>query len=181
MHQTKITIRKATVADAPILSPFMAKTFADTYGAQNDPHDLSAYLTTSYTIPNQTAELKDPNTIIQLVHHKNDLIAFSHVRRHPTPPACITADYAHPIEIFRFYVDKPYHGKGIARPLMETAINDARELGGQHIWLGVWEHNPRGKAFYKKEGFTAIGDHIFTVGSDDQTDIILIKKINAPT
>jgi ribosomal protein S18 acetylase RimI-like enzyme len=41
------------------------------------------------------------------------------------------------------------------------------------MWLGVWEHNPRAIAFYHKHGFVDVGDHVFLLGEDPQTDIIM--------
>jgi ribosomal protein S18 acetylase RimI-like enzyme len=63
--------------------------------------------------------------------------------------------------------------------LMAEAHRAARELGGRHIWLGVWEHNPRGIAFYRKTGFVEVGTHDFYVGSDRQTDRVLVVPVIA--
>ena len=41
------------------------------------------------------------------------------------------------------------------------------------MWLGVWERNARAIAFYAKWGFIDIGDHVFMLGSDRQTDRIM--------
>jgi ribosomal protein S18 acetylase RimI-like enzyme len=41
------------------------------------------------------------------------------------------------------------------------------------IWLGVWEENQKAIRFYKKNGFVEFGKHIFRLGDDDQTDIMM--------
>ena len=61
---------------------------------------------------------------------------------------------------------------GNARVLRAEEHDEARRRGAGAIWLGVWEHNPRAQAFYRKCGFTPVGSHIFMVGSDPQTDQI---------
>lgn len=54
---------------------------------------------------------------------------------------------------------------GIAQTFMAAAQEVARELGGLHTWLGVWERNPRALAFYKKQGFIDVGSTTFHVGA----------------
>jgi ribosomal protein S18 acetylase RimI-like enzyme len=39
--------------------------------------------------------------------------------------------------------------------------------------LGVWEENHRALAFYTKNGFIAFDKHIFRLGNDEQTDIMM--------
>jgi ribosomal protein S18 acetylase RimI-like enzyme len=78
------------------------------------------------------------------------------------------------VELARFYVDRPWHGRGVARELMDAARAAARNLGGRTFWLGVWEHNPRAIAFYAKCGFRDVGSHKFLVGSDLQTDRVMV-------
>jgi len=48
------------------------------------------------------------------------------------------------------------------------------------VWLGVWEHNPRAIAFYRKWGFEAVGEHVFVVGTDPQRDLVMTRSALAP-
>ena len=84
---------------------------------------------------------------------------------------------ARPIELQRFYVDRPAHGTGVAQALMGAARQAAREFGGEHLWLGVWERNPRAIAFYTKAGFRDVGSTVFQVGPDRQTDRVLVAPL----
>lgn len=54
------TIRRAHVRDAALLADLGARTFSDTYGADNTPEDIAAYLANSFGIAQQEAELVDP-------------------------------------------------------------------------------------------------------------------------
>lgn len=169
-----ISIRHGNASDAAVLAEFAARTFAETFAADNNPEDMQAFLETTYGIPQQTQELTDPNVITLLVHEAQTLVAFAQVRRGP-PPHCVTQP--NPIELQRFYVDRPAHGKGIAQKLMAEVRQAAKELSGQHLWLGVWEHNPRAITFYQKMGFVEVGSHDFFVGPDRQTDQIMVTKL----
>jgi len=75
------------------------------------------------------------------------------------------------------YVDKPWHGKGIAQDLMDFILTLAKQLGSGQVWLGVWENNLRATSFYRKYAFTEVSEHIFMVGSDPQRDIIMMRSV----
>jgi ribosomal protein S18 acetylase RimI-like enzyme len=60
---------------------------------------------------------------------------------------------------------------------MAASISKAEEGNADHVWLGVWERNPRAIAFYKKLGFSEVGDHVFVLGTDPQRDIIMIREL----
>jgi GNAT superfamily N-acetyltransferase len=87
------------------------------------------------------------------------------------PPACVTA--ARPLELWRFYVAREWHGRGLAQQLMAAVIAAARGRNSGVLWLGVWERNPRAQAFYKKSGFVDIGSQTFLVGTDEQADRVM--------
>jgi ribosomal protein S18 acetylase RimI-like enzyme len=69
-----------------------------------------------------------------------------------------------------------FHGKKVGQLLYDKAIEIARQLNVDYVWLGVWEENPRAIAFYRKNGFVAFDKHIFKLGDDEQTDIMM--KLN---
>jgi diamine N-acetyltransferase len=45
------------------------------------------------------------------------------------------------------------------------------------MWLSVWERNPRAIAFYGKCGFRMVGSKDFWVGSDRQTDHVMVLEL----
>jgi GNAT superfamily N-acetyltransferase len=169
-----LEIRVAVAADASALAEFAARTFAETFGADNRPEDLRAHLAASFSLAQQTREILDPAVVTMLGFQNHTLVAFAQVRRKP-PPACV--DVEHPIELQRFYVDRPGHGTGVAQRLMQAARQAARDFDGRHLWLGVWERNSRAIAFYKKVGFTDQGSTDFFVGPDRQTDRVLVAPL----
>ncbi len=169
-----IRFRRAEAADAPALAELAARTFADSFGADNRPEDLEAHLQSAYGRTQQAAEIADPDVRTVLGYRDDQLIGFAQVRR-KSSPACVVAE--HPAELHRFYLVRSAQGTGAAMPLMHAAREAARELGGRHLWLGVWERNPRAIAFYAKAGFTKVGHHDFQVGGDRQTDWVLLAPL----
>jgi diamine N-acetyltransferase len=60
---------------------------------------------------------------------------------------------------------------------MDAVVGEARTRGAQTLWLGVWERNARAIAFYRKRGFQDVGRHQFLVGTDRQTDRLMVLPI----
>ena len=169
-----LRIGKATRSDARALAEFAARTFSDTFGPDNRPADMAMFLASRFGVEQQTREITDPAYATLLAEVDGELAGYAQLRL-DTPPACVTGPA--PIELLRFYVDKQWKGRGIAQRLMEEVRSAAGNLGAKTLWLGVWEHNPRARAFYTKCGFRDVGSHDFMLGTDRQTDRILVAPI----
>ena len=62
---------------------------------------------------------------------------------------------------------------------MRASLDAARSAGHRTIWLGVWERNARAISFYERWVFEKVGDHVFRLGSDDQTDLIMARPVHS--
>ena len=167
-------IRKAEIADALRLARLEERTFRDTFAATNTQEDMALHCDAYYGEAIQSRELADPRLEILVSETEGELVGFVQLRR-DRPPDCVKAE--RPTEIQRLYVAKAWHGKGVAQDLMAAALAIAAARGADAVWLGVWEHNPRAIAFYKKWGFAEVGAHIFPLGTDPQRDIVMVRAM----
>ena len=167
-------VRRGEPSDAPALAEFAARTFVEAFGPANRREDMEAHLASAYGVAQQGRELADPKCITVLMQAGDSLVGYAQVRRAP-PPACVVGE--EPVELHRFYVDRPWHGQGVAQRLMEAVHAAARDLGGRTLWLGVWERNPRAIAFYQKSGWHDTGATTFCVGPDRQTDRVMVTPV----
>jgi ribosomal protein S18 acetylase RimI-like enzyme len=165
-------LRDATAADAAALAELAERTFRDTFAASNTPENLDAFCAGAYGTAIQGREIADPRMATVLAEHQGRLVGFGQLRWGP-PPECVSAQ--RPVEIQRLYVDAPWHGRGVAQALMGELLERAATGGADQVWLGVWEHNLRAIAFYRKLGFAAVGAHVFPVGQDPQRDLVLVR------
>lgn len=170
VSELNCTIRRAVPEDAAPLAELAARIFRDTFGAYTTPKDMAAHLAASYSPALQLAEIESPE-IVTIFAFCDGPAAFAQLRR-GTPPACVTTE--RPVEVWRFYVDQAWHGRGVARKLMQAALDEA--AGATAVWLGVWEHNARAIAFYSKLGFVDVGSHDFLLGGDLQTDKVMVRE-----
>jgi diamine N-acetyltransferase len=177
LHHAVSTIRTANSSDAAPLSELARRTFVEAFGDANDPEDLAAFLAATYSAEIQRQELVDPERRCLVAESEGVLTAFALMRLGHRLP-CISDPTA--VELQRFYVDRTAHGTGLAQRLMQAVFTSAREHGAHSVWLGVWEQNPRALRFYAAQGFTQVGSHVFRVGRDDQTDLVLSRPLITP-
>ena len=167
-------MKRATEKDAEVLTRLGKSTFIETFAKDNRPEDIEQYVSETFRLERQLAEIRDPNRWIEIAWLEGQPAGFLHLLK-GTPDPSVTGPKA--IEILRLYVDSRWHGKGVGASLMDRAIQIAHDEGYETLWLGVWEKNFRAQAFYAKYGFKTVGSHLFRLGSDDQTDLIMERSV----
>lgn len=170
----KVFIRRATDADAALLSSMALKIFLDTFSEGNRAEDIALHAERAYSPEIQLRELGDESRAWFIAEAGGEAAGFAMVGE-PESKSC--ADFESPVELFRFYVDKAWHGRGVAGPLMEAVEEFARSTGGKTLCLGVWERNARAIRFYEKTGFRDVGSQPYLLGEDLQTDRVMIRVI----
>lgn len=166
-------IRRATPSDANLLAELGATTFSETFAADNSAEDMAAYLAASFSPEKQAAELSDPLSTFLIAEINGSTVGYAMLR--PNEPAKRVSN-ERPVELVRLYVSGQWHGRGIGAALMQACLDEARRQDYRTLWLGVWEHNNRAQAFYRKWKFHQVGEHIFQLGADPQNDILMERK-----
>lgn len=165
-----IIISKLGINDVEKLQAISRTTFAQTFDEHNNAEDMKAYLDTSFAIDKLIAEISNPNSEFYFAIENEIIVGYLKVN---TGAAQTENKDASAFEIERIYVDQAYLGKKIGQLLFEKAIDLAKVKKASYVWLGVWEENHRALAFYKKNGFIPFDKHIFRLGNDEQTDIMM--------
>jgi ribosomal protein S18 acetylase RimI-like enzyme len=168
------TIRLGTPEDASLLTELAARIFHETFAAENRAEDMKAYMDETFTVARQTEWLSDPQATVLLAFVGDAAAGYAKLRA-GAAPECVPGE--RPVELARLYADRAWHGRGIGAALMEACLAEARRSGYRTMWLGVWERNWRAIAFYRKWGFVECGSHVFRLGSDPQTDLLMSRAI----
>ena len=175
MAERLTPIRLAVPSDAAALAELGARTFRDAFDADNTPEDMALYLASSYGPDLQSAELRNAGIVTLLAEGESRLAGYAQLREGPAPD-CV--DGPRPIELWRFYVDRAWQGRGVAQMLMAATIEAAAARGAGTLWLSVWERNPRAQAFYRRSGFEDRGEKAFILGTDRQTDRVMALALS---
>ena len=172
---SNLIIRRAKMDDAGLLAELGARTFSETFAADNSPADMAAYLASSFSEAQQAAELADPHSTFHIAETNGVAVGYAMLRSGSVLDP-VTDD--EPIELVRLYVSQEHLGGGVGAALMRVCVNEASRRGHRTLWLGVWKHNHRAQAFYRKWNFHEVGTHIFQLGEDAQTDILMERSIS---
>lgn len=170
-----MAIRAATLSDAACLAAFAERTFRETFAADNSAENMDLHCARRFSAEIQGQEISDPKMSTLLAEVGGELVGFAQLRP-AQATACVKAD--RPAELHRIYVAGAWHGRGIAGELMRAVYAAAALAGSDCIWLGVWERNPRAIAFYRKCGFSVVGEHEFMLGQDQQRDLVLAAPLD---
>ena len=165
-----LSIRKVTINDIDQLQAISQKTFSETFSDGNTAENMTKYLDEEFSIENLSAELTNENSEFYFATINHNVIGYLKLNFGLSQTE-LKDDKA--LEIERIYVLKEFHGKKVGQLLYEQAIQIARQKNAEYVWLGVWEENPRAIQFYQKNGFVAFDKHVFKLGDDEQTDIMM--------
>jgi ribosomal protein S18 acetylase RimI-like enzyme len=174
MTTNTVAIRKAELGDLAAVQGIARATFFETFAATNTEADMQHYLTEKFSDAAVSAELSHPDSLLFIAWVDETPIGYLKINtgQAQTEPQ---GDIA--LEIERIYVRNAYHSKKVGQFLYDQALACARQQNKTQIWLGVWEENPKAIRFYEKNGFVAFDKHIFQLGTDQQTDILMRKVL----
>lgn len=165
-----IDIKEVTLDDINQLQKIGRQTFFETFSGSNSEENMIKYLDEGFSMEKLRSEVIDKNTKFYFAILETKIIGYLKLN---FGNAQTELKDEKAIEIERIYVLNDFHGKNVGQILYEKAIQVAREKKAEYVWLGVWEENPRAIRFYKKNGFVEFDKHIFRLGEDEQTDIMM--------
>lgn len=166
----QIELKQVTVADIEQLQKIGRTTFSETFSAYNTAENMNAYLEKDFAWEKLSAELGNPDSLFYFAVLDDKVIGYLKLNFGQSQTELKNSTG---LEIERIYVLREYHGKKVGQVLFEKAMQVSREKNVDYVWLGVWEENPRAISFYKKNGFVEFDKHIFRLGGDEQTDIMM--------
>jgi ribosomal protein S18 acetylase RimI-like enzyme len=171
---TTIEIRKATVSDLETIQKISIQTFIETFAAVNTPENIANYIKESLNTEQLTAELNNANSQFYIAYSDTEVVGYLKINFGDAQTETINENA---LEVQRIYVLQTFHGKNIGQLLLDKVKKIAQTMDVDSIWLGVWEENHRALQFYTKNGFVVFDKHVFIMGNDEQTDLLMQFQI----
>lgn len=172
---TSITIKKVSPEELQVLQSIGKETFYETFAKDNSGDDMQKYLEENFSAEKLARELNTAESRFFIAWEGHNAVGYLKVN---TGNAQTELQDDASMEIERIYVKSSYHGKKVGQLLYDKALEAALEEKKQYLWLGVWEENLRAVNFYKKNGFITFDKHIFRLGSEEQTDLMMKKDLS---
>lgn len=172
---SSIIINKASAEDVEIVQSLGRQTFSETFAEDNTEEAMKKYLEESFNTEKIKSELNNPDSFFSIAWEEDNPVGYLKVNSGEAQTE-LQDDTA--LEIERIYVKKSHHGKKVGQLLYNQALETAEQLGKSYLWLGVWEKNLRALQFYRKNGFVEFDKHIFRLGEEEQTDLMMKKVLD---
>nr|WP_315154777.1 GNAT family N-acetyltransferase [uncultured Flavobacterium sp.] len=169
-----IDIKRANLEDLITIQNVGITAFTETFSEINTPENMEKYVQENFNTAQLTLEINNPNSPFYIAFSDNEPIGYLKLNMGNAQTETIKDET---IEIQRIYVLKAFHGKKLGQLLLDQAVKVAKEHSVDYIWLGVWEENHRALQFYAKNGFVIFDKHIFILGNDQQTDLLMKLQI----
>jgi ribosomal protein S18 acetylase RimI-like enzyme len=169
-----IKINKVELDEIQDLQRIGKLTFSETFSASNTEKDMNKYLQENFSLERISKEWNDKNSQFYFAKEGEKILGYLKLNFGESQTELKDQ---RALEIERIYVLKEFHGKKVGQVLFEKALEIAEEKNVDYVWLGVWEENPRAINFYKKNGFQEFDKHIFKLGNDEQTDLLMKLKL----
>ncbi len=170
-------ISKVSTNDAVLLQLIGRQTFYEAFKDENSEEDMNQYLNESFSSQKIAEELKNVNSEFYFAKSNDQVLGYLKINfgKYQTE-----LSENNSLEIERIYLLKQFYGKNVGQKLLDKALEIALKNQHDFVWLGVWENNLRAIQFYKKNGFVAFDKHIFQLGNDKQTDIMMKLMLKQP-
>lgn len=170
-----VKLRTCTYKDLEALREISMETFLETFGSQNSPESMQAYLEKAFNRAQLEKELSNPSSEFYLLDSDGEPAGYLKVNTGDAQTEGMGRDS---LEVERIYIRRRFHKRGLGTYLILQAVRIAEERNKERIWLGVWEKNEGAIAFYTKMGFVQTGAHSFFMGDEEQTDYIMTKTLS---
>jgi len=171
-----VTIKRVLPSELLTLQAISRRTFSETFAADNTADNLNKYLEEELKLEKLSSEINNKDSAFYFAMVGEKIAGYLKIN---TGAAQTEPQEDKALEIERIYVLQEFQGEKIGQLLFETAVSIAGKMQAGYIWLGVWEKNIRAISFYEKNGFITFDKHLFRVGDDEQTDIMM--KLNLRT
>ena len=170
-----IKIIKATQKDTELLLTIGRQTFFEKFTENNSEENMLKYAEEAYTFEKIASEVNNPNSQFYLATINNQTAGYLKIN---FGEAQTELQDPQALELERIYVLKEFQGQKIGQMLFEKTLELAKKAAINYVWLGVWEENKSAIKFYEKNGLKAFSKHIFMLGDDPQTDIMMKIELN---
>lgn len=169
------SLRRATAADAPMVSLVAGASFLETFAGVLAAADIVAHLAGKSSPAAFVGWADDPRSIVTLAEHPDGAAPVGYTVL--TTPAEVGETTLGDLELRRIYTLDLTRGTGLGTMLMTRAIGDARALGASRLLLGVFAGNKRACAFYERQGFTVSEARRFKVGATWHDDLVYARSL----
>jgi ribosomal protein S18 acetylase RimI-like enzyme len=153
-------IRSATPNDSQLIANIGRIAVEESHQNSCSDADMKYFLETNYSEIAIANELNNPANIYNIIFYKGHPAGFSKIVLNAVHP---NIDNGKVTKLDRIYLLGSFYDLKLGFHLLRHNIALSKENDQYGMWLFTWIKNERAVNFYKKIGFSIIGDHRFKV------------------
>ena len=176
LEMEELKINPVELSDLLTLQNISILTFSETFSALNTEKNMREYLEKNLSVEQLKKEIQRTGSFFYLAEIQKQTIGYLKLNFGEAQTEFKDQNFC---ELERIYVLKEFQGKYIGKRILEIAIVKAKQAKTENLWLGVWEENHKAIEFYQRNGFEIFDKHIFKLGEDNQTDLLMKLKLEA--
>ena len=163
IDKNDFSVVKANLTHTKYLAEFGRKSFIDAYLSALPYHELEKYTQNAFSQDFIYGEIVNSCTEYFICQDLQQSNPYGYLKLiQSDSPKCIPSTKI--IELQRLYVDEQYQGLGISKKLHISAVNYAKKIKMEGIYLRVWEKNTLALSIYSKWGYEILSKEKYQVG-----------------
>ena len=170
----EIKIVEVSLKDLKKLKEIARRTFHQSFSAVNTAENMQNYLDQHFSEEILRSEILNPDSRFFFANLRDEPVGYYKLNERRAQTVLPNDEG---MEIERIYIDQAFKEMGIGSLLINKAVESGTESGAKYLWLGVWEHNKPAIRFYEKNRFKIFSHHIFKLGDDPQTDLLMKREL----
>lgn len=170
-----VSIKRVTPHDLDQLQHISSQTFRESFSSYNTEENMRKYLAERFSHGKLAMELNNADVEFYFAQRGQEILGYIKIN---VGPSQTEMPNENALEVERIYVWRAFQGEKVGQRLLAKAFDIARQKKVDYVWLGVWEKNSGAIRFYQKHGFVAFDKHVFRLGDDEQTDIMMKLQLD---
>jgi ribosomal protein S18 acetylase RimI-like enzyme len=158
-----IRIFKATINEAADIATVGRQSFYDAFHSVFIRKDeLEKYIETTYDVEKISNSITHGSNVYFIAYNNEQPVGFAKLKKQSGHSQIKSFKQS---ELQKIYVLTEYHGSGVAQTLLNKVLDAANEIQPEIVWLNVHVGNAKARRFYEKNGFSIVGKHYYTIGT----------------
>lgn len=153
-------ITKANIQDIKQLAQVAKESFLPAHGHSAPKKDIENYILDNFSEDHFIKELSNPSNHYYIIYHNKKIAGYSKITLN-TPNKNISSKNV--TYLSRLYLLKEFYGLQLGKELFNFNITFSKQQNQVGMWLAVWIENQRAIDFYKKMGFTIVGNYDYKI------------------
>jgi ribosomal protein S18 acetylase RimI-like enzyme len=157
------TIIRADASHAATIATIGKKSFRDAFEHTfHSREELFEYLERTYEPVKLAKSIRKENNIYLLAWQDGEPVGFAKLKKHSLHDQIESISQ---MELQKIYVLPECRGKGGGRAMLKEIMALGAQAKPDYIWLDTPTSNLKAIRLYEEQGFTKIGKHFFTIGT----------------